>query len=66
MKDHLLIAPKGCVPCPKSKEGLFDTPICGKNKVAYKNHCYLRLRNCIAKLLHKPQVQPSKRAAICG
>ncbi|CAB4018706.1 Membrane-bound O-acyltransferase domain-containing 2 [Paramuricea clavata] len=59
-------APKGCVPCPKNKEGLFDTPICGTNKVAYKNHCYLRLRNCIAKLLRKSFVQPSKKPALCG
>ncbi|XP_020892035.1 uncharacterized protein LOC110231359 [Exaiptasia diaphana] len=59
-------APPGCVPCPSSKEGLFDTPICGVNGIAYKNYCYLTLRNCIAKKLKKPLVLPSKQPAKCG
>ncbi|EDO37147.1 predicted protein [Nematostella vectensis] len=59
-------APPGCVPCPKNKEDLFDTPICGQNGIAYKNYCYLRLRNCIAKKLKKKEVLPSKEPSTCG
>lgn len=59
-------APPGCQPCPKSDEGLFDTPICGKNGIAYKNFCYLTLRNCIAKILKKEPVFPSSDPKTCG
>ncbi|XP_020624948.1 uncharacterized protein LOC110062406 [Orbicella faveolata] len=59
-------APPGCEPCPKNNEGLFDTPICGMNGIAYKNFCYLTLRNCIAKILKKKPVFPSKDPKTCG
>lgn len=59
-------APPGCEPCPKNNEGLFDTPICGMNGIAYKNFCYLTLRNCIAKILKKKPVVPSKDPKTCG
>lgn len=59
-------APPGCQPCPRSDEGLFDTPICGKNGIAYKNFCYLTLRNCIAKILKKELVSPSSDPKTCG
>ncbi|CAH3149329.1 unnamed protein product [Porites lobata] len=59
-------APPGCQPCPKKSEGLFDTPVCGMNGIAYKNFCYLTLRNCIAKILKKPLVVPSKDPNTCG
>ncbi|XP_031574565.1 uncharacterized protein LOC116308313 [Actinia tenebrosa] len=59
-------APPGCKACPANKEGLFDTPICGTNGIAYKNYCYLELRNCIAKKLKKPLVSPSKQPSACG
>lgn len=59
-------APPGCQPCPKKSEGLFDTPVCGMNGIAYKNFCYLTLRNCIAKILKKKPVMPSKDPSTCG
>lgn len=59
-------APPGCQPCPKNDEGLFDTPICGMNGIAYKNFCYLTLRNCIAKILKKNLVVPSNDPNTCG
>lgn len=59
-------APPGCQPCPKNNEGLFDTPVCGMNGIAYKNFCYLTLRNCIAKILKKELVVPSKDPSTCG
>ncbi|KAL9962972.1 hypothetical protein ACROYT_G032131 [Oculina patagonica] len=59
-------APPGCDPCPKNNEGLFDTPVCGKNGIAYKNFCYLTLRNCIAKILKKKPVLPSNDPKTCG
>ena len=62
----IVSAPPGCQPCPKSDEGLFDTPICGKNGIAYKNFCYLTLRNCIAKILKKEPVFPSSDPKTCG
>ena len=61
-----VLAPPGCDPCPKNNEGLFDTPICGMNGIAYKNFCYLTLRNCIAKILKKKPVFPSKDPKTCG
>ena len=61
-----VLAPPGCQACPKNDEGLFDTPVCGMNGIAYKNFCYLTLRNCIAKILKKDLVVPSNDPNTCG